>query len=457
MRWQFIFVLLFSFLIYSCESDLTDIGSAIQPSDDAILIRVDSFSVSSSNLDMPFIYSRPDSLLLGTFVDENFGTLYADILTQFQPPVGVSYPDNAVADSAKLIMRYYSWFGDKYSPLEVTVFKMDMNKTFSESALYKSNIDPTEYCSQTNVLGTKVFAAKDYGYVRTDTTSVEVMLSKSFVDDFAVELKKPAYTKDTEVNFQNAFNGMYITTKFGTASMLNIRRIYMRYYYSYPVKRIAADGTVSEVMFGTYQDYPASEEVRTVNRFQLPQKEAVLNSVDATKNIISSPANIYTTVTMPLNTIKDKLYGQVGNKTLLLNRAKFRVNVTDVKDTTLALPLVNSILMIYEDSVDSYFKTRKLPTSKISVLGSLAYEYDDNNDVVYYYSFDMAKILTYELNKKNGAPQQLKFRLVPVSLTYDGSSNIVEIKQQNLLRAVKLCSAVHPEHPMRLDMVYSGF
>lgn len=461
MRWQFILVVLLSLLVVSCEADLTDIGSIIQPADDAIMIEVESFSVSSSIDSVSYIYSKPDSFLLGTFVDDTYGTIYADILTQLQPPVGTSYPKTAKADSAKFFINYYSWFGDKYSPLEVKVFKMDMNKTFNETELYKSNINVNEYCSKSVLLGSKVFTAVDYAGGRKDPYSIEIKLDTALVfgrNKFSSELDS-TYSIGREANFHNAFKGLYITTNFGTASMLNVNSIFMRYYYSYPVLRKDSVGNTYQTTFNTYLDYPANEEVRSVNRFLLPQKPSVFQkfNADPSVNVISSPSNIYTNITIPLNTIQNKLNSKVGNKTLLLNRAKFRVNITDIESATLAIPPVGSVMMMYESKVDDYFKKRQLPSDTISVIANVSYEYDENKNVVYYYSFDLAKIMTNELNKKDKAPQELKFRLIPVSITYDGSKNIKDIKQQNLMRAVKVCSATHADRPMRLDMVYSGF
>ncbi|MBV5343341.1 DUF4270 family protein, partial [bacterium] len=247
-----------------------------------------------------------------------------------------------------------------------------------------------------------------------------------------------------ETAFHNKFNGLYITSKFGSASLLNVQNIYMRYYYHYTYIRKTIDGLRdSTVTVSHYQDYPANEEVRTVNRVELPEKAAVLQrfNSDPTKNVVAAPANIYTRVTMPLNTIKTRLTTGVNGKTMLINRAIFRVDVTDVQDTTLAVPLVSSILLLNEDSVDNYFKTRKLPTTYNSVLGSISYEYDSNNELQYFYKFDMSKVLTHEL-AKNPTTSELKFRLIPVSISYDGSQNIKEIKQQNLMRAVKTANGI---------------
>jgi len=461
MKWHIILAFAISFVFYSCENDLTNLGGSIQPAGDAILLGVDSFSVSSENYDVPFIYSKPDSLLLGTFYDETYGTVNADILTQVQPPVDFSYPAKAVADSAKLMLVYYSAFGDKYAPLEVNAYLMDKNKTFQESKLYQSDINVSEYCSENVLLGSRIFSATDYAGGRTSSKMIEIKLDTTKVfrkNGFSAELKEK-YTLSDQARFHDNFNGIYITTKFGSASILNIQNVYMRYYYHYKYVRKAEDGiTDSTVIVSHYQDYPANEEVRTVNRVQLPQKAAVLArfNADPTKNIVAAPANIYTRVTLPLNDINTKLAVGVNGKKMLINRAILRVNATDVKDTTLAVPLVSSILLINEDSVDNYFKTRKLPSTYESVVGNVTYEYDSSGAIQYYYKFNLSKILTHEL-AKSAVASSLKFRLVPVSLSYDGSNNIREIKQQNLMRAVTLCSGTHGTKPMKLQMVFSGF
>ena len=118
---SYLLFLLISLFTASCTDTLTEMGSQIQPEGDKIIVDTATLNMNTENIIVPYMYSRPDSLMLGTFVDYTYGTTYADILTQLQPPVDISFPANAVPDSAKLIMYYYSWFGDKYSPMEVNI------------------------------------------------------------------------------------------------------------------------------------------------------------------------------------------------------------------------------------------------------------------------------------------------------------------------------------------------
>ena len=101
-------------------------------------------------------------------------------------------------------------------------------------------------------------------------------------------------------------------------------------------------------------NYPANKEVRQINRFHHPDKDIVKAAFDADTdvNLISSPANIYTKLNIPLVSIKNSL--DVNNKKLLINAANLRVDAVDVKDTTFAQPLVSTLLLIKESAYDDF-------------------------------------------------------------------------------------------------------
>ena len=73
--------------MWSCKDDVMNAGaSALQPEDD-IRVKSDTFSVSSMLEASSAISVTPDSFLLGE-CDTHFGTIKADILTQFACPIG---------------------------------------------------------------------------------------------------------------------------------------------------------------------------------------------------------------------------------------------------------------------------------------------------------------------------------------------------------------------------------
>lgn len=456
MKVQYLLIVLFSVFVVSCQSDLDDIGSNIQPAGDAIVLKVDSFTVVSENMDPKYLYSRPDSFMLGNFYDNQFGTFQGEILTQLMPPIDVKFPENAAGDSASIVISYGSAFGDRLSPFEINAYQMDL-KTLSPTARYTTDLNVNEYSSGKIKLGSKVTTVDSYG-IKRDSTLVVVKLNSDFVQSFAGELRK-VYTKSTASTFFDVFKGLHIKTQFGSETLINVNSVFMRYYYHYTYVRKNHDGTKDSVVtVNHYQDYPATNEVRSVNSVKLPRKAEVYQSFQQNSdvNVVSSPGNIYTSITLPMSDIRSRLNAAVGNKKLLLNRAILRVNVAEVDTSSLALPIVNTLLLINEDSVSNYFYKRGVPKSSEAVSGTVAYEYV-NDTIQYYYNFDLAQILTTELEKKSNLSSSLKFRLMPVVLSTDNSGVVKDVKEKETLSAVKICSGTNTKKPMKLQLVFSGF
>lgn len=455
MKSKYLFIVVLSILFVACNDGITDMGSQIQPEGDKILVDTASLSLSTENVVIPFIYSRPDSLMMGSYVDLQYGTTNADILTQLQPPLDFSYPAGAKADSAQLIMYYYSWFGDRYAPMELSVYQMNKGKTLDFTKLYQSDIDVNQFTDRTNKIGGKILTAKDAVLTRPDSTKLVFPLTKDFVNSFSPVLKTK-YTFDNADSFQSFFNGIYITTNFGSASMLYVRSVVMRYFFHYTYNVKTVNGlSDSTVIVNTYVNYPANKEVRTVNRIQHPDVNKIKQGFDANPQIsvISSPANIYTKLKMPIQKLNSKL--NVNGKKLLINKAALRVDIAEI-DTSLAQPLPSTLLLVKESEYDNFFRNNNLPTDTTAILASISSEVVDGK-ALYFYSFDMAKMLTKELNGSKTLPEFENFRLVPVSAKYDGNKQISQLKPQNLMSACKICSGQHSKRPMKLNLVYSGF
>ena len=143
----FCLVLFLQFLLFACkEQGQPDMGVTIQPVGDQILVEADTFHVRSANWLAPYIYSSPDSFLLGNFYNENLGTTKAEIMTQLACPIGYSFPEGVVPDSVELYLYYSSWFGDGLSPMRINVYEMD-KATFQYHENYPSNLDVNQFVS----------------------------------------------------------------------------------------------------------------------------------------------------------------------------------------------------------------------------------------------------------------------------------------------------------------------
>jgi len=114
------------------------------------------------------------------------------------------------------------------------------------------------------------------------------------------------------------------------------------------------------------------------------------------------------------------------------------------------------LLLIKESAYERFFKHRELPSDTCAILANYSYEIDGNtNNVLYYYSFDLAKLVTNEF--KSDLPDNMQFVLVPVTLQYDGNRNIIQVNERNLMSATKINSGSNKSRPMKINLVYSGF
>ncbi len=457
--YQIILLTFLSVFLFACTDDLTNYGSGIQPKSDEISIGTDTFHLSTENIFVNFMYSKPDSFLLGTFYNEKFGTTRADILAQVNCPVGFKFPPLSVPDSALVVMYYKSWFGDKYAPLDVNVYEMNQ-KTFDYTGLYPTNLNPLDYTDLSILLGRRIVTAKDASKTRVDSTSIVVKLSGDFVQRF---FNDNHYGSETD--FANFFKGIYITANYGASTILNIRQIDLECYYHYTYTKPGADTltTVKNVV-----TFPANQEVRQVNRFLHPDRDVLVKQKDSV-NYVASPANLQTRINLPLKRMKDTIDAKIAfGKKQILNNAILKVEATEVSDSTLDMPLVQYMLLIKESEMTDFFEKNLIPTTKdkVAVLAHIAAtQIGSTKQYEYSYSFDIAALIANELKmaKEKGVvpAENLSLVLVPVNVKQTATSNggytISAVKQQYLLSGVTIRSGQNKKHPMKLNLVYSGF
>jgi len=438
-------LVLVAIFFYSCADDLTDVGVSIQPGSDEISIGVDTFHVITEDVFVESISTRQDSFLLGNFCNEKYGSTTADLFAQLDCPEGYKFPVNALPDSAFVYLYYTTWFGDDYSPLDVSIYEMN-KKTFEFGDKYYSNLDVSEFTDQTQLLSRRVFTAK--GVSGSTLKIVKFPMPKSLVDRLSVD---SIYASSE--TFLKSFGGLYITTKLGSAAILNINEINMRYYYHHVISKNGTDTTIV-----TPISFPANEWVRQVNRYvHSDRAEMVKHTSDV--NYIASPANINTRVRIPLSKMKQHMDTITSGKELTINSALLNVEVTEVDDATLAVPITSYLLLIKEDSIDNFFNNKKLPDDTYAVLG--AYTATLNNstgEYDYYYRFNTAKLIATEIKNKSYLKNDyLNMRLVPVRVKFDSNNSVTEVKHQFLMTGVTVRSGSNSVSPMRINAVFSGF
>ena len=131
-------------LLAGCTSNGSEKG--ILDDNEKILVGCDTFSLSSRLRAGDYIYTTPDSFLLGE-CETLFGTLHTDVLTQMVCPEGFSYPEGAEVDSICLFLYYTSWHGDGNTPLSLNVYEMD-GEVLEYSGVYSCEDSISRFCSK---------------------------------------------------------------------------------------------------------------------------------------------------------------------------------------------------------------------------------------------------------------------------------------------------------------------
>src|ERR1035437_2292066 len=449
---------LLSLFVFSCTDNLSDIGSGIQPLSDQITVKPDTFHLTSTTVPVDYIYSKPDSFLLGTYYDAKFGSTKAEILAQVNCPVGFKFPDNAVPDSASVQLLYNTWFGSKDSPLDVNIHEMNKG-TFNFSQLYRTDIDPTVYTDKLVKLSERIFSAKDAVKLRADTTAIVFPLNSSFVKRFF----DSSFYASTDT-FLTHFKGMYITANYGSGTLLNISQINLMYYYHYTYITQNVHGGDSTVTVNNNLFFPANSEVRQVNRFLHLDQATVVRPADSV-NYVASPANLDTRIIIPLNKINQRMNDSIRNKKYLtINSADLKVEATDIITDTVTAPTTKYLLLIKESAINRFFNNKELPSDTCAFLVQHTVSLVVNTTNVYqdYYTFHIAKLIANELKIAKQTPSipvkdQLNLRLIPVQVTLNSSGAVTAVKQDNLMSAVTIRSGKNTYSPLRLKLVYSGF
>lgn len=462
-----LFFICFS-VLSGCKNDVLNAGASALEQEDEIRVKSDTFSVTSSLQKCAAISLTPDSFLLGE-CDTHFGTIKADILAQLACPEDNEYPDvqQLEVDSVVLYLYYENWYGDGLAPLGLTVYEMD-KATLDYDSRYPSDTTIFTFCSLTE--DTRISERshiviakepKDSVYVSSDTYTpcVHIKLTDEFAQRF-FQIKDFS----SQEAFNQLFKGLYIVSDFGGSTMLYIKSINMAVFYHFSLPRHNEPDTI----VNDFKAFYANSEVRQVNRYTYPQRDSVmaelLQKIDT--NYIISPANIYTRLSVRMDSVRQKIKKQLGENTenyrVYVNRANLTIDVLyDNKNSSRPrdqwdIP-ASHMLLVQEEKMESFFAKNELPSDTLAILSNLTTKVDTSGNISYYYSYDLSTLFTQQLRAET-EESELRFLLVPVAVgTASGTTTITSVKPLQTISVTHIRSANNSIQPMDVELVYSGF
>ena len=236
----------------ACSDDLTQVGSSTLPDGDRNTVYSDTFQMTAATVRVDSLYLRSSDGMLGNLDDPAFGQIKYDYLCQFYCVQGFRFPHtphNGRIDSVVLRLRFYNWTGDARVSMRARVYALNRQPVRSPYG----RLNPEDYADMQTVLGTRVYRLTDFPSLRDSTIrdlynastrsyqpvsihgrDLRITLPKSLGQSFYDETVARPASFATQDAFNRFFPGLYITTDYGTGSMIEVGETRLLIYYSRP-------------------------------------------------------------------------------------------------------------------------------------------------------------------------------------------------------------------------------
>lgn len=349
--------------------------------------------------------------------------------------------------------------------------------TFAYSDRLYTDIDVSQYWSGDKA--TSVMRSKCLIMAGQPTDSISTSSSSSTTYTYFIriplceEFTQRLFTaKDftSQEAFCEEFKGLYITSEFGSSVMLNVSNVSLSMFYHYTYQKAGRDTTISDG-----KTYYANTEVRHANSIKYYNSQIeLIKTVKDEYNFVASPANIFTSIDIPLAQLTDSIRAKVGNKRAYVNRAQIYIEVLNNANWEFVLDKrdqwakpADNMLLIREDAIERFFSSSELPTDTCAILSTLTVALDSLGYSHQYYTYDLSTLLTQQLREKTQT-DTLHMVLVPVDVEYTNVSNsyygyssssntMTAVGHKQGVTSTIIRSAHNVADPMDLEVVYSGF
>ena len=456
MKRKFIYVIIaLTAILMACKKD-DSVGITIQPQEDEIIVASDTFIIESENYYVPAISAQADSMILGEFYSAKYGTTKAELLLQIAPPIDYRFPEakyNPQPDSLVLMMYYNTWFGSSYAPLEFSIYEIN-KKSIDYNTQYLSNLNIGDFCDSTILMGKRLMTSIDLSHadsVSEDTAATPYVRYKFDQTQLERFFNMPQDVYKNEETFLDEFKGLYITTRYGTSTMICFNQISMHLYYHYTYQKNGKDTIVNTSII-----FPSNKEVRQLNKFTHPNIEEVTVCNDSI-NYIKSAAGIYPKIRIPIGEMSKRIYSTIGNKQLNINAAEIIIENIAYDNTDIYMGQPYYLLALTTEQFDDFIKYNTIPSATDTT--AVIANYIENKGG---YKLDLAYFITkYLRNETVEENDVIEMILMPVivetATATTGTTSVTSIKPLTQLAATTIRSGKNEHSPMRIKILYNGF
>ncbi|MBP5715306.1 MAG: DUF4270 domain-containing protein [Prevotella sp.] len=505
MKFKFITAIaLCAMAFISCDEDTANIGTSLTSNNDKLTVTTRSFDVLTKSVAVDSVFSRERQGYFGKVKDpETNAYVKSEFTTQFNMmenttiylPKREEMPKdengNVVADSCivQILFDIRNSYGDTLAPMKLRVSELD--KPINNELMHYTNFDPKErgYIRQGGLQYDKIFSMRDLSVSDSIRNLREINLHRntsttsdnSYYDMLNISFDKPYTDKEGETynNFgtfilrkfyehpeyfrnsysfvNHVFPGLHFETVDGTGVMTRIMEMDMFIFFK---------NKIEDQEFDDFFLMTSTEEVVQTTKVT-NDKEAINRLVaDNSCTYLKTPAGIFTEVTLPV----DEISTSHPTDSLLSAKVVFQRQNNQTEASALSFSVPDKLMLIEKDSLDSFFKSKKLFNNLYAyqvTLDKNAYTFPNISNLITRMYQAKKDGIKRDPNWVANHPNWNKALLVPVevisiksssSTIYGTSTSETPIATENKLgltstRLVKGSA----ENPIKLEVIYGKF
>ena len=475
--WSVFITLVFS----GCDDNTGGLGLGMLPESDGITVGTETFGVTTTSVAFDFVFAKTNIGYVGRFTDyeHGFGDYEGSFLTELNCVDELTFPkaysetnkdslNNMIGSAeesvelARIVLGYYSFFGDSLSPMQVSIYQLDEN-------LEKNHYTNSAVPKLGELIGRKSFSAVDLADSLRHESNHLYQVSIPIDKGIGIELINKNWTdpetfKDSE-SFRKFFKGLYITSDIGDGTVLYIQHVQLDVVYrSYQLDSVGEimkkHNNGGDSTYLAYRSFASTMEVIQSNRIKISD-EIVEKAKDSSCTYLKSPAGIYTRTILPIGEFLNKNSIDLERDTINAVKLVFNAYHHDIKNEYSMSP-PESVLLVKEKDVKDFFEKNMIPNNTTSYVA-----YYSNNRYTFTNIMRLVTSLAKELEeaKKDPSLDEEKWleenagvAVIPVSLgtqtSSSGSVTITNVQHDLKPAYVKLKGG---NDKLELQVVYSRF
>ena len=463
MKLKYLYAMLLSALIYSCDDSTTGIGDSTIAAGDSIPAGAAIYNVSTRSILADSVFARTSTAYLGKYTDTQFGEFTADFIAQFNCTDNFYFPETVQEITGLQLRMYYTkYFGDSLNAMRMQIDTLNTVIPEKELNTFYTSVDPTLfYDSTSKPLTRKAFTAKGASANDTTIVSTDAYGNSTYYTYCWQDVKLPTSLgqymfdkyiedknnyKDAESFIKNVLKGVYVHCTHGDGTILYIEDMQLRLNFKYLIE--SSSGKVDSLTNGT-STFAATKEVIQANHFKNSERLEELTK-ETEHTYLKTPAGLFTEVILPIEEIAEM------HQRDTINAASITFTRYNEKtDSKYSMGIPQNLLMVRKSDMHNFFENNKIHDGKTSFIAQFVSSGESANT----YTFDnIAPLISTCIAEKLQGKQDEdwnKVVLIPVKTETDSNNGIIGIKSN--LDMESACLVGGEKTPIKMQILYTTF